>query len=375
LGDYIRPKTQGWNLLTKSQAVLSRTGQLFNHRIEPSCVPPEFRILSLSGGGYLGFYTALVLADLEKRAGKPIGQCFDLVAGTSIGGIVALAVAREVPMRDVVLAFEQRGDAIFPRRAAARSQFSQLMDVMRNLAGAKYDSSALRETVETFLPNDILMRDIQQRVAVSAVNLTRGMPHTFRSGYADCSTHSPNVKAVDVALATSAAPTLLPIHCVAGEYFSDGGIYANSPDQVALHEAEAVCNVDPERVCMLSIGTSSAAYHFPEPLTRSFGLKEWGEDQRIVKVALSSQQNHAMEIVRSRLGSRYLRIDEAQTPHESEFLGLDLANDEARRHLRAIASRTIRRLDGIDGLSDYLSHTAHSVPRNQLPEREAIITS
>ena len=47
----------------------------------------EFRILSLSGGGYLGLYTAVVLADLEERVREPLGRRFDLIAGTSVGGL------------------------------------------------------------------------------------------------------------------------------------------------------------------------------------------------------------------------------------------------------------------------------------------------
>ena len=49
-----------------------------------------FQILSLSGGGFMGLYTACVLAELEEQIGKPIAGCFDLIAGTSIGGIIAL---------------------------------------------------------------------------------------------------------------------------------------------------------------------------------------------------------------------------------------------------------------------------------------------
>jgi uncharacterized protein len=63
-----------------------------------------FQILALSGGGYLGLYTAEILTRLERQAGKPLGQCFDLIAGTSIGGILAIGLAMERPaarMRDL----------------------------------------------------------------------------------------------------------------------------------------------------------------------------------------------------------------------------------------------------------------------------------
>ena len=73
----------------------------------------EFRILSLSGGGYLGLYTAVVLADLEQRVGEPLGRRFDLIAGTSVGGLLAMALAFEVPMAQIVKLFVERGEEDF----------------------------------------------------------------------------------------------------------------------------------------------------------------------------------------------------------------------------------------------------------------------
>ena len=77
---------------------------------------PRFQVLSLSGGGYRGLYTAKILADLEQEIGGPIAQRFDLIAGTSIGGILALAVAMEIPAEQMVKLFEQHGQEIFKRR-------------------------------------------------------------------------------------------------------------------------------------------------------------------------------------------------------------------------------------------------------------------
>jgi patatin-like phospholipase/acyl hydrolase len=75
----------------------------------------NFQILSLSGGGYFGLYQAVILCELEEKAGKPIAQCFDLLAGTSIGGIIALSLALEVPATTIRLAFEKHGQSIFQR--------------------------------------------------------------------------------------------------------------------------------------------------------------------------------------------------------------------------------------------------------------------
>ena len=76
----------------------------------------RFNILSLPGGGYRGLYTARIMADFEDQFGKPIGQSFDLIAGTSIGGILALAAAYEVPMSTVVDLFQDHGKKIFEKQ-------------------------------------------------------------------------------------------------------------------------------------------------------------------------------------------------------------------------------------------------------------------
>ena len=75
----------------------------------------EFRILALSGGGYLGVFTAALLADLEEKVGEPLGRRFDLIAGTSVGGILAVALAFELPMREILGLFLDRGEQVAQR--------------------------------------------------------------------------------------------------------------------------------------------------------------------------------------------------------------------------------------------------------------------
>lgn len=80
---------------------------------------PCFRILALSGGGYRGLYTAELLKRIEAdNNGEPLARRFDLIAGTSIGGILALALACEIPASKLVELFETHGPTIFRRRSA-----------------------------------------------------------------------------------------------------------------------------------------------------------------------------------------------------------------------------------------------------------------
>ena len=89
----------------------------------------RFQVLSLSGGGYRGVYSAAVLADLEESAGRPLAQCFDLIAGTSIGGIIGLGLALEKPMSSILGAFEKHGKRIFSDRPAPKGWFYKGVDL------------------------------------------------------------------------------------------------------------------------------------------------------------------------------------------------------------------------------------------------------
>src|SRR5258707_15736584 len=77
--------------------------------------PPPFQILCISGGGYRGLYTAALLEELEKRAGKPLAQVFDLIAGTSIGGVLGIGLAAQIPAATFRKTFEENGATNFPR--------------------------------------------------------------------------------------------------------------------------------------------------------------------------------------------------------------------------------------------------------------------
>src|SRR5687767_15146692 len=101
------------------------------------------RVLSLAGGGFLGLYTAVVLQELEAQAGEPLARRFDLIAGTSVGGLLALALAYEVPMDRLVKLFYEHGTKIFSGRALPSGPVSRLLDLTRSVTGPKYSGRAL----------------------------------------------------------------------------------------------------------------------------------------------------------------------------------------------------------------------------------------
>ena len=113
--------------------------------LPPLATDRPLRVLSLAGGGFLGLYTAVVLEALEARAGEPLARRFDLLAGTSIGGLLALALAYEIPMARLVRLFTEHGSAVFSSRALPSGVLSRLLDLSRSVLGPKYSGKALRE--------------------------------------------------------------------------------------------------------------------------------------------------------------------------------------------------------------------------------------
>lgn len=302
----------------------------------------RFRILSLSGGGFLGLYTAKVLADLEARAGEPLGRRFDLIAGTSIGGILALALAFEVPMRAVLALFTERGSDIFSPRALPSGPMSRLLDLSRSVLGPKYSGAALREALDSQL-GERLLGEALHHVVVPAVNITRGTTKVFKTPHAPLSRGDESLRAADVAMATSAAPAYFPAVRIGGSLYADGGLFAVAPDQIALHEATHFMGVDPAGVRLLSVGTAVEGYHPAENIDSGDGAVGWLSDGRLILTMLSVQQQHVQAMMEDRLGRRYLRID-APWPADAG-LAIDVATDAAAATLAGLADWSMREID------------------------------
>ncbi len=242
----------------------------------------RFQILSLSGGGYRGLFTIELLSLMEKQAGRPIGSCFDLIAGTSIGGIIAIGLTMGKTAEQIKAVFMRNGEDIFPARPAPRRPPLKYLDLYRSLTGGpRYDGKALRTTVEGVVGIDTLIGDARTRLIVPAVNMTAGKLQMFKTPHHPNLTVDQTRSAVDVAMATSAAPLYFPLAKVGNSMYADGGLAANSPDACAIHEAIYFCGQARDDLHVLSIGTTSAGFGLPSSLGSDFGALEWVTNNRL----------------------------------------------------------------------------------------------
>jgi predicted acylesterase/phospholipase RssA len=312
-----------------------------------------FHVLSLTGGGFRGLYTARVLQDLEQHAGRPIGQCFDLLAGTSIGGILALAVAFDRPMDVVIRAFQEFGPKIFPQKGR-----------LAGLASSKYEAKPLAEVIDAILPQGATLADARHPLVIPALNLTTGKQQILKTEHNAEWTRDGKYLAKDVALATASAPIYFPIASLDNQLFADGGLFANAPDLVALHEANKFFGQTDTNVHMLSIGTLSSTYALPPSTKRSRGVLQWLRPVEfpLIQTILSVQQQFSIQIVEHRLGDNYVRVDGQPSEAVMRQVGLDKTNPEAQDLLLGLASKHISDVVGTARIQNFLSH----VPRDWL---------
>lgn len=304
---------------------------------DPGSTAP-FRVLALSGGGFLGLYTAQVLAGLEERWGQPFGRRFDLLAGTSIGAILALALAFEVPMARLVQLFVERGGAVFSEHDLPAGAVRRLLDLTRSVLGPKYTGVALRTLLEEQF-GDARLGQAKHPVIVPAVDVGRSRTKVFKSPRPGRPERDADCRVVDVAMAACAAPAYFPSVAIAGRLYADGGLFAVAPDQVAMHEAEHFRGIDLARMRMLSIGTATSAYRPAQAVEPGAGAVGWLSDGRLLLTLISAQQQHVCAMMEDRLGDRFMRLDAAWDP--AAGLGIDVATSQACRHLLAVAAKTL----------------------------------
>jgi hypothetical protein len=319
-------------------------------------VSPVFQVLSLSGGGYRGLFSASVLEELERRAGRPLRECFDMITGTSIGGIIACGLAAGVSASTIRREFEARGGDIFDRRT--RLPFGMSVRLPKpGLFGARYSRAGLAAAVEGALGEAAGMQigDLPKALVVTAVSATNGQPVVFDSmssgGFNGATLR-------EVALATSAAPTYFPEFNIRGNSLVDGGIIANAPDAVAVIKAISGFGQRPEEIRMLSIGTAGEAIGEVFRDGRSAGVLKWMIGRNLFGLTVGAQQALAVELTRSLLGDRYLRIDVAPDAARAKAVALDKADKTATATLLELAREALSQADVARGgdLAAFLRH-------------------
>lgn len=292
-------------------------------------------ILSLSGGGYRGLFTAHVLERLHRELGAgALRDQVDLFAGTSIGGIIATALARGCPPVRVKKLLLDRGQRIFPAK--------WFRGVRRTIGQALYDPAHLRAAILEAIPDAARVRlaDVQVPLLLPTVDWGTSKLHLLASG-AMPDKDPLGLTLMDAMLATSAAPTYFPPHRAANHIFVDGGLAANAPDMLALQCARRLWGDDVD-IAMVSIGTAS-----PQQGRDPVGIPGRGMTlaQPLLEVVMTAQEIHAVQTAQAELGpARYVRLNFTTPAAQQRRVGLDLANAGSSALLQALGDECINAL-------------------------------
>ena len=226
------------------------------------------RILSIDGGGIRGIIPALVLAELEKRAGKRTFELFDLIAGTSTGGILACALCAPdpLPAEQLVGLYRDRGPEIFHR------SLLQKLKSLWGLRDEKYSAGGLDSALHDFL-SDKRLSEARPNLIVPSYDTNSPAPYFFKTTKAAATPQTDDFPLSTVARAPSAAPPYFEALRSGHKSLVDGGVYAVNPGMCAL--AEALHADRDAQVVLLSLGTGQRTDKRPWKEIHDWGLIAW----------------------------------------------------------------------------------------------------
>ena len=291
----------------------------------------RFQILSLDGGGIKGIFSAAVLAAIEEDLNIDVTDHFDLIAGTSTGGIIAIALGIGLRPREIVEFYMNEGKTIFPRRCGIKSLQHWIM--------RKFSAKPLEDALKRCF-KEVKFGDSKKRLVIPSYNLGEDDVYIFRTPHHESLRHDYKVSAWKVAKSTSAAPTFFPcardVDCLR---LIDGGVWANNPALVAVTEAVGTLSIPLENIHVLSIGTSNTINHRKKRLN-SGGIISWARESAAVDVIMRGQSIGVNNQINYLLGKDHVeRLDPKVAAGEFSLDGFHKAEDliaKAAHHSRSL---------------------------------------
>ncbi len=277
------------------------------------------KILSIDGGGIKGVFPASFLSTIEDSLGKRVSDHFDLIVGTSTGGIIALGLGLGFSAQEILDFYERFGPDIFKGNGVVR--------FLRSICWSKYSSNKLRESLEEKF-GDRKLGESKNRLVIPALNLETGEVHVYKTSHNERLKRDYKEKAVTVAMATSAAPTYFPtFRSPFGAPLVDGGLWANNPVGAAVVEAIGVLDWPRDELQVLSIGCTHEAMDIKLARNMPMGKLYWGPN--VIKLFMSSQSSASIGTAQLLAGNdnQYSNIIRVCPHVANKKFGLDVVKE------------------------------------------------
>ena len=322
-------------------------GTLFQRRKQLAWMEEDFRVLSIDGGGINGILPAAILAECERRflKGGSSANYFDMIAGTSTGGIIALGLGAGMRADEVLQIYLRHGGEIFPKPWAPPIPFGKTLrsfyQFARDVAVYRYDRDPLERALRDRFGNK-LFGAVDKRLNIptfdgfNEVNVLKTPHHPdFRLDWQE--------EIVSVALATSAAPTFFSTYRNGTRHFADGGVWANNPIMVALVDALSCFEVDRHKIDILSLGCGDHDMKMTDGQVKRGGLFHW---KTIIESAMHLQSQNALGHAGLLIGrERLLRLSSAPSLTPIALDDFERARDELPAQAKRLVEENAERLE------------------------------
>jgi len=272
-----------------------------------------FKILSLDGGGIRGVYGAKILTQVEEQitGDRPIADYFDMIAGTSTGGIIGLGLGMGITARKISELYYEKGKRIFLQKWWWRIPLlGRLLKLLAHALGPIYDHKALEEFLQDEFQEAKLGEAKTRMIIPAFINSEAEIQiSVFKTDHHPDFSNDFKSFACDIARATSAAPTYLEGHTQGSSMFLDGGLWANNPVMVAIIDALSCYDLAPHQIQVLSISSGNSPLGMSLKHSKG-GFLSW---RTVIETSMFLTTNNAHSQARLLLGPQnILRLEPTQ---------------------------------------------------------------
>ncbi len=304
-------------------------------------VEKTFKVLTIDGGGIKGLYSSKILEHLEEKFACHLSDYFDMFCGTSTGGLIALALSLKIPASEISDFYKEEGPKIFPSFKEVEFMEKKYSNgtIRQLINGGKFSDKNLKEALIKIF-GEKTIGESKNLLCIPSYNITEARPFVFKFDHKEGDLNRDNKALyVDVALATSAAPTYFPMAEISNydnKQFVDGGVWGNNPTLIGYLEALQyfVGKGKPfDKLMILSVSSLSLTGGKPTGLKRNRSFLDWKDE--LFETSITGQSYFADFFMKkisllNDLPVDYVRIPSSEISSAQEnLIQLDVATPAA----------------------------------------------